>query len=105
MRYIQLFLAFATGFALATIIGWTIAIPQSRTAWQTNLDSDVHRPLEGALSYIEQSAQFGDLEATRAQLRLLNFHFATYRTGGPPPSMWWHHVVAAATQPTRQKMP
>ena len=101
----KLFMSFAAGFVLAAIIGFTVVIPQSHLAWQTNIDSDVHRPLEGALQYVEETAKRGDIEATRAQLRLLNKHFAAYRSGGPLPSDWWGEVVAAATQPTNEKIP
>jgi hypothetical protein len=101
----KLLLSFAVGFALATIIGLTVVIPQAHKAWQVNIDSDVHRPLEGALQYVENSAKRGDINAAHAQVRLLNKHFAAYRAGGPLPSDWWHEVEAAATKPASEKNP
>lgn len=95
MKPFPLIVAFAAGFVLATVIGLAVVMPASRQAWQVNVDSDVHRPLEGALQYIEQAAAAEDCEETAARLRLLNKRFAEYRAGGPTPADWWADVVAA----------
>lgn len=94
MKRLPVILSFAGGFAAATVIGLGLVLPASRQAWQVNTDSDVHRPLEGALQYIEKSAADGDSEKAAAQLRLLNKRFAEYRAGGPTPANWWNDVVA-----------
>lgn len=86
---------FAVGFMLAAIIGLAVVLPASREAWQANVDSDVHRPLEGALQHVEQAAAEEGCEKSATQLRLLNKRFAEYRAGGPTPANWWTDVVAA----------
>ena len=100
MKWSSAILGFAVGFAVATVIGLAIILPMSREATRADTGSDVHRPLAGALKYIEQSAGKGDYETAAAQLRLLNDRFEEYRRGGPAPADWWQEVVAA-TQPAR----
>ena len=100
MKHLPIILGFAAGFFLASTIGLFVVMPLSRDAQRVNVDSDVHRPLAGALEYIERSAAEGDCEKAAAQLRLLNERFAEYRAGGPLPANWWNEVVAT-TRPAR----
>jgi hypothetical protein len=79
MDWRSVILAFLAGFVLATIIGLAAVLPMVRDAARVNTDSDVHRPLAGALEYIEQSASTGDCAKAATQLRLLNKRFAEYR--------------------------
>lgn len=94
MKLRMLIIGFGLGFFVAVVIGMTIVLPQSNRASRVNIDSDVHRPLEGALQYVEKSAAEGDCPRAAAQLRLLNKKFAEYRAGGPPPSGWYQDVIA-----------
>ena len=94
MKPLPLILGFAAGFVATTLIGLALVLPASRQAWQVNTDSDVHRPLEGALQHIEKTAADGDSEKAAAQLRLLNKRLAEYRAGGAAPATWWNDVVA-----------
>ena len=94
MKLLPLIVSFAAGFVLAAVIGFAFVLPMSREACQANTDSDVHRPLEAALQYIEKTAADGDSEKAAGQLRLLNKRFAEYRAGGPAPKNWWHDIVA-----------
>ncbi|HEV7301717.1 MAG TPA: hypothetical protein VGN72_20435 [Tepidisphaeraceae bacterium] len=88
-------LSFLIGFVIATAIGLTFVVPASKIAWRTNMDSDVHRGIHGALVFIEESANQGDCEKAAAQLNLLNKRFEAYRNaGGPPPSDWMEEVIA-----------
>jgi hypothetical protein len=98
MKHFPLIVGFAVGFVLATVIGLAFVLPASREAWQVNIDSDVHRGIQGAMEHVEQSAIKGDCERAAAQLNLFNERFAKYREGGPPPADWWQEVIAT-TQP------
>ena len=94
MKPLPLILCFATGFAVATVIGLGLVLPASRGAWRANVDSDVHRGIQGAMEHVEQSAAKGDCEKAAAQLKVFNERFAKYREGGPPPADWWQEVIA-----------
>ena len=94
MKHLSIILGFAAGFIVATVIGLFVVMPGSRDAYQINIDSDVHRPLQAALESIERAAAHGDCEKAAAQLRLLNKRFAEYRAGGPMPANWWNEVAA-----------
>ena len=94
MKPLPLILGFAAGFVLATVIGLAFVLPASREAWQVNVDSDVHRGIQGAMEHVEQSAATGECEKAAAQLKLFNERFAKYREGGPPPADWYQEVIA-----------
>lgn len=85
---------FLAGFVVATVIGLAVVVPLSRESWQTNVDSDVYRGIQGALADVEQSAAKGDCEKAAAQLKLFNERFAEFRDGGPTPANWWREVIA-----------
>ncbi len=85
---------FVAGFVVATVVGLTLVAPMFRESWRVNIDSDVHRGIQGALEHIEHSAAAGDCDKAAAQLRLLNKRFAEYRAGGPAPTHWWQEVIA-----------
>ena len=87
-------IGFFAGFAVATVIGLAFVVPMFRESWRVNVDSDVHRGIQGALEDVEQSAAKGDCEKAAAQLKLFNDRFAKYRSGGPPPEQWWQEVIA-----------
>jgi hypothetical protein len=95
MKPLPLVVGFLVGSGAAVVIGLALVVPAARHAWQVNVDSDVHRPLEGALQYIEKSAAEGDWPKATVQLRLLNKRFAEYRAGGALPSDWYQEVIAA----------
>ena len=94
MKPFPLIVGFAAGFVLATVIGLAFVLPASREAWQGNVDSDVHRGIQGAMEHVEQSAAKGDCERAAAQLKVFNERFAKYREGGPPPADWYQEVIA-----------
>lgn len=92
---------FVAGFVAATVIGLAFVVPMFHEAWRVNVDSDVHRGIQGALEYVEQSAAKGDCAKAAAQLNVFNKRFAEYRRGdGPPPAEWWQEVIAT-TRPAR----
>lgn len=94
-------IGFVAGFTFAAAIGLVAVVPMMRDAWRGNMDSDVHRGIQGALEHVEQSAARGDCERAGAQLHLFNKRFAAYRRGdAPPPADWWQEVVAT-TRPAR----
>ena len=94
MKPLPLILSFAAGFVLATVIGLAFVVPMSHDMWRVDLDSDVHRGIQGAMEYVEQSATKGDCEKAAAQLKVFNERFAKYRAGGPPPADWYQEVIA-----------
>jgi hypothetical protein len=94
MKPLPVILGFAAGFVLATVVGLAVVLPASREAWRVNVDSDVHRGVQGAMEHVEQSAAKGDCEKAAAQLKVFNERFAKYREGGPPPADWWQEVIA-----------
>jgi hypothetical protein len=100
MKPLPLIIGFVAGFGLAVVLGLALVLPAWERARQVDVDSDVHRPLEGALQHIENSAAEGDCPKATAQLQLLNKRFGEYRAGGALPSAWWQEVIAT-TQPAR----
>ena len=87
-------IGFLTGFAAATVVGLAVVVPMMRESWRLNVDSDVHRGIQGAIEHVEESAAKGDCEKAAAQLKVFNERFAKYRDGGPPPADWWQDVIA-----------
>lgn len=101
MKITWLLSGFFIGFIVASVIGLVFVAPMLRDVERVNIDSDVHRPLRGALDAVEESMAAGDCERAKAQLRLTIQKFDAYREArGSRPEVWWHEIEALALPAT-----